>query len=78
MTDASAKALAAARQAKARERRRKDHIVLPVELHLPSLFEALLTAGLIDESVEDSNTIALAVAVALERWKDLVTRDAWR
>lgn len=77
-TNAASKALATARQAKARARRRKDHIVLPVELHFPSMYEALVAAGLIDESVEDPAIIALAVAVALERWKDFVTRDARR
>lgn len=78
MTDANSKAMAAERQAKARARRRKECIVLPIELHLPSTYEALVAANLIDESVEDPRTIAAAIEVALERWKNSVTRDAAR
>lgn len=70
------KSAAATRQALLRQRKRKGVVVLQVEQHLDSLFEALVTDGLIGEEVEDPKIISAATTLALERWKKSVTRDA--
>ena len=67
----------AERQRRYRQRQRRNRVVIRVETDALSLFEALVAANLIDEATEDLKTIAAATALALERWKNSVTRNAF-
>lgn len=67
----------AEKQRRYRHRQRRNRVVVRVETDAVSLFEALVTANLIDEDTDDPSIIEAATALALERWKKSVTGNAY-
>ena len=71
---------AATRSKRYRRRLRSNRAVLPIEIDLFGVVDALLERGLIsEEDSEDRLQVAAAVSWLVERWaKETITRNASR